>query len=831
LSKQKLHLKSDSVFLITDDERGIGRALADKLRGTGGSAVLVRARKKAGKASKRIYNADLTDPQAAVELLRNIHRDLGPVDGVIHLLPLKARKSFKQMSFKDWRNRQWMETKSLFYLAKAVSNDLQQSAENGTGFFLAATGMGGSFGIETEALKSFFPNQGGIAGLVKTLAVEWENVRCKVVDFDSVASAATVADQLLAEMAAKNGDVEVGYRNSVRVIPQLASAQFDEDRDVGMSIDSSWVLLVTGGARGITAEVTLELAERYQPTMLLVGRTPLPETDTSPETIGIASAHELKAALIEEMRASGREFTLAQIETRYRQLYREREIRKNIAAMQAAGATVKYFAVDVCDDQAFGDLIEEIYRSHGRLDGIIHAAGIIEDKLTVDKLPESFDRVFDTKVDSAFVLAKKVKADALRFLVFFSSVAGRFGNRGQCDYVAANEVLNKIAVYLDRQWPGRIVAINWGPWAKAGMVTDEVEKQFAQRGVGLIAPAAGRLAFEKELRLGSKGAVEVTIGQVQAEGNQVTSLSAGEDALPFIAERSFSIQNADHFEFVRTLDVKHDLFLNDHQLDGNPVLPMAMALEMMAEVVQKGLPERKIVRIQSLQVLKGIVLNSPTCKIRISARPRAAASHAEGILEIDTEIAELKRPDQPSYRAVVHAGRQFPEPSNYDQGILSQLRPFPLAVDKAYERWLFQGPYFQGISAIDGFNDHGICGLLSPSSPARAFKKDGMGQWLIDPVILDSSLQLAILWERAFYDMTPLPARFACYHRFDSPPDGPVYCYVHTRPSLDGHILTGDFYNVDSSGRVFGILEQMESSCTKDFNRLAEFSKSSKGGN
>jgi NAD(P)-dependent dehydrogenase (short-subunit alcohol dehydrogenase family) len=793
--------------------------------------VLVRARKKAGKASKRIYTADLTDPKAAVELLKDIHRDFGPVGGVIHLLPLKARKSFKQMSFKDWRNRQRMETKSLFYLAKAVSQDLQQRAENGTGFFFAATGMGGSFGIGTEALKSFFPIHGGIAGLVKTLALEWENVKCKVVDFDSAASASTAADRLLAEMAAKNGDVEVGYRDSVRVIPQLAPAQFDEDSDAGVSFDSSWVLLITGGARGITAEVTLELAERYQPTMLLVGRTLLPETDASPNTIGITSEQELKAALIEEMRASGREFTLTQIETRYRQLCREREIRDNIAAIQAAGATVKYFAVDVCDEQAFGSLIEEIYRSYGRLDGVIHAAGIIEDKLAVDKLPESFDRVFDTKVDSAFVLAKKVRADALRFLVFFSSVAGRFGNRGQCDYVAANEVLNKIAVYLDRQWPGRIVAINWGPWAKAGMVTDEVEKQFAQRGVGLIAPGAGRLIFEKELKLVPKGAVEVTIGRMQTEGNQVMSLTTGEDSLPLIAGRSFSTPNADHFEFVRTLDVKHDLFLNDHQLDGNPVLPMAMALEMMAEVVQQGLPERKIVRIQSLQVLKGIVLNNPTCRIRISARTHAAASKADGIMEIDTEIAELERPDHPCYRAIVHAGKQSPQPSGYDHGMLSQLSPFPLPVDEAYKRWLFQGSYFQGISAIDGFNDHGICGLLSPSAPARAFAKDGRGQWLIDPVILDSSLQLAILWERAFYDMTPLPARFACYHRFDSPPAGPVYCYVYTRPSLDGHILTGDFYYLDSSGRVFGILEQMESSCTRDFNRLAEIPESVRGGN
>ena len=111
---------------------------------------------------------------------------------------------------------------------------------------------------------------------------------------------------------------------------------------------------------------------------------------------------------------------------------------------------------------------------------------------------------------------------------------------------------------------------------------------------------------------------------------------------------------------------------------------------------------------------------------------------------------------------------------------------------------------------------------LSTFRKGFGWRRGGKGQWLIDPVILDSSLQLAILWERVFYDMTPLPARFLCYHRFDSPPTAPVQCYVHTKTNLEGHILIADMYYVDNSGRVVGILEQMESSCTMALNRLTE---------
>jgi KR domain len=97
-------------------------------------------------------------------------------------------------------------------------------------------------------------------------------------------------------------------------------------------------------------------------------------------------------------------------------------------------------------------------------------------------------------------------------LVFFSSVAGRFGNRGQSDYAAANEVLNKLAVYLDGQWPGRVVSMNWGPWLKTGMVSAEVQREFEARGVSLIPPMTGRHLFDQELHYGQKGQVEVILG-------------------------------------------------------------------------------------------------------------------------------------------------------------------------------------------------------------------------------------------------------------------------------------------------------------------------------
>src|SRR5262249_14759027 len=113
--------------------------------------------------------------------------------------------------------------------------------------------------------------------------------------------------------------------------------------------------------------------------------------------------------------------------------------------------------------------------------------------------------------DSAFLLARLLCFDQLQFLVFFSSVSGRFGNRGQGDYAAGNEVLNKLAQQLDREHATRVVAINWGPWATGGMVSPELERWLSERGIPLIPRDVGVDRLEGEVRWGRKGEAEVVV--------------------------------------------------------------------------------------------------------------------------------------------------------------------------------------------------------------------------------------------------------------------------------------------------------------------------------
>src|SRR5262249_44926966 len=102
----------------------------------------------------------------------------------------------------------------------------------------------------------------------------------------------------------------------------------------------------------------------------------------------------------------------------------------------------------------------------------------------------------------------------LKLFVLFGSVSGRFGNAGQADYAAANEVLNRFAWRLTSEWPrARVVCINWGPWTSSGMAKDAVRAKLAQRGLVPIDSVSGCRFLTDELEFGRCQDVELVVGE------------------------------------------------------------------------------------------------------------------------------------------------------------------------------------------------------------------------------------------------------------------------------------------------------------------------------
>jgi NAD(P)-dependent dehydrogenase (short-subunit alcohol dehydrogenase family)/acyl carrier protein len=478
--------------VITDDQLGSAQELADRLAELDVKTVLVRHGAGDG------FTADLTDPAAVAALLARVRETCGPVSGLIHLL---TRADAPAGEPPEARMRR--EVKSLYLLARGLEADIRAAGKGGSAVLLAVTAMGGTMGFGGDLPAEFFAGHGGVAGFTKCLGYEWPEVTVRVVDVDPEVPAPQLAETLLGELATPDGPFEVGYAGELRKTWQVEPGPLAKD-EPAVELDADSTVLITGGARGITARIAREFAARYKSKLVLVGTSPEPGEESA-DTAGLHTPAEIKAALLKHQPGA----KPAAVEAEYKRLVKDREIRGNLAAIRAAGSAVEYRAVDVRDAAAFGALIDEL-TARGGIAGVIHGAGVIEDKLLRDKTPESFDRVFGTKVDSALTLARKLDPAALKFLALFASITSRYGNRGQSDYAAANEVLSKLACDLDRRWPGRVVSVAWGPWAEVGMVA-ELEKHLVARGLKLIEPAVGAGFAVDEVVFGTKGEPEVVV--------------------------------------------------------------------------------------------------------------------------------------------------------------------------------------------------------------------------------------------------------------------------------------------------------------------------------
>ncbi|WP_405850697.1 SDR family NAD(P)-dependent oxidoreductase [Streptomyces niveus] len=356
----------------------------------------------------------------------------------------------------------------------------------------------------------------GLRGFFRSVAREYPDLKATLVEVAADASAEAVSDVLVTELAATEREPVVltdgGTRRALRLTPTdlgaLAAtgagpAGEGQSEAEAAGLDRESVVLLVGGARGITARFARTIASASRCRVELMGRTPVPAPSEDPATAGATDRAGLRSAFLATGLTSP-----AEVERLVGAVLAEREVRATVDALRALGSEVRYHCVDVLDTEAVRATVKDIYAEHGRLDGVVYAAGVIEDKLLAEKTTESFGRVFSTKVDGARAVldAVDVLPRGPRFAVLFGSIAAALGNRGQCDYAAANDALEE----LGRRWSTderRGLTVHWGPWAAAetngGMVTPALMRSYAARGIKLIDPDEGPLSLLRELAWGA----------------------------------------------------------------------------------------------------------------------------------------------------------------------------------------------------------------------------------------------------------------------------------------------------------------------------------------
>jgi NAD(P)-dependent dehydrogenase (short-subunit alcohol dehydrogenase family) len=243
---------ADGVILITDDEGGVGPCLAKLVRAEGAEAACVGA-------------ADLVEASSVKALLARVRRENRRVRCVVHLMPLRQAPPVADMGPAAWRARLREDALALLHLTQGAACDLRSGGADDPGIVFSATSLGGAVAADGGA-RAVQPAQGAVAGYLKTLALEWPEVRARVIDFDPHTPAAQVAERLLAELRHDEDAVEVGYTADRRVTLAAHAAPLGESKP---ALDPDAVMLVIGGARGITAQAVRGLARRGRPTIYM----------------------------------------------------------------------------------------------------------------------------------------------------------------------------------------------------------------------------------------------------------------------------------------------------------------------------------------------------------------------------------------------------------------------------------------------------------------------------------------------------------------------------------------------------------------------------------
>ena len=739
----KLERGSRVVFM--PDKSGVAEELTKRLEAKGVEVL-------------RIEGAP--DSETLVALLKK-WTAAGPIDGVFWLPALDHEGNLREMDLPTWHEALRVRVKSLY----AAMRTLYESVGRPGTFLVSATRLGGHHGYDEAGAVA--PLGGAVVGFVKTYKRERTEAIVKAVDFEANRDSSEIAGLLIEETMRDPGAVEVGYTGEQRWSIGLEE-QPAADGQPGMVLDKTSVFLITGAAGSIVSAITSDLAATSGGTFYLLDLVPKPDP-TNPDLKRFVNDKEnLKRDLFARIQARGERATPALVEKELASLERAQAAQTAIDAVHAAGGTPHYFSVNLADAEAVGKVIEQVRKNSGRIDVLLHAAGIERSHALPDKDPKEFDLVFDVKSDGFFNLLHAIGEMPLGATVAFSSIAGRFGNVGQTDYSSANDLLCKITSSFRTTRPAtRGIAIDWTAWGGIGMATrGSIPKIMELAGIDMLPPEAGIPLIRRELTAGAtKGEIVVAqrLGVLLNEWDTTGGLdvaaveAASKTSLPIgpVAGKVASVSLHDGYAIETTLDPAVQPFLHDHQIDGTPVLPGVMGIEAFAEAALCLLPGWHVEAIEDVSFLapfKFYRSEARTVRIETQIHP-----HGDRLVAECRLIGRRTLPNQTEPQATTHftARVRLAKQPLETSAANAFITPTGTAVEASdiYNVY-FHGPAYQVVERA-WWDGKRVVGLMANALPANHFPPELAT--VMSPRLIELCFQTAGVWELGLQSRMGLP--------------------------------------------------------------------------
>jgi acyl transferase domain-containing protein/thioesterase domain-containing protein/acyl carrier protein len=415
-------MSESGCWIVFNDSLGLGDRIADKLRENKQEVILVAAGSSYKQSKRGSYIIRPGIHGDYDTLVADVIKNGYWPSKILHLWSVTSQGTEPPLD--ESLDRSFY---SPLYLAQALVN---QDISN-SDIALVSNCMQQ---VGEEPVRN--PARAVSLGPARVIPKELPGITCRSIDVDfESGQAGECAAEIVAEMASIRENATVAYRRGERFVESLEPLSLG-DAPERHRLEHGGVYLITGALGGIGLVVAEYLAHEFSARLVLVSHsTPPPEEQWETSLI---DAQETEA--------------------------NKQKIRKLIEIRSSATGLLVVQG-DVTNRTQMRNVVALARQHFGKIDGVFHAAGILDDGPLMLKTASGAARVLDPKVRGTLVLEEVLRDAPLSCFVLFSSISSIFPPAGQVDYAAANAFLDAFA--LSRKDP--VTVVNWGAWRDVGM--------------------------------------------------------------------------------------------------------------------------------------------------------------------------------------------------------------------------------------------------------------------------------------------------------------------------------------------------------------------------
>ena len=443
-------------FLVFAGEASLVGSFCNWANEKGHPVVTVSPGKKFAAKGKTHFVIDPTAAEDYLQLLEQLHGENLFPRYIANFWTIEKDKPLQQLDEADLHNIKTRAFYSQFYLAKTLWQGPWKKQQVKVGIITSQL-----FDVTGEEHLS--PAKALLLGPAGVLPKELPTYDSFVVDVPSAMAQddAALAGSIGAEFGANGGSGNIAYRGKHRWMQCFELVQLPSSSNPAPVIRKSGVYIITGGLGGVGMAIAASLANTPDVKLILLGRSPMPERKAWDAWM---ADHDMQDGTSKKI--------------------------ESIRALEHLGAQVATYAVDVADSNAVQKLIDAVIQRFGKINGIVHAAGVIEDMMAPLKEASSVERVLAAKVAGTLNLGRALHSVKPDFFLLCSSINAHVAPAGQIDYVAANQFMDHFAVQYSANTGIPVQSVNWPGWTEVGMLAAHQAKATGQ--VDWLAEALSR---------------------------------------------------------------------------------------------------------------------------------------------------------------------------------------------------------------------------------------------------------------------------------------------------------------------------------------------------